>query len=74
MQTATDFVVTCCGSIITFTILSDAAREFVDERVAIPAYAWIGTTKFCADHRPGALLAAHLDDHGFALKFRTEAN
>lgn len=65
-----DFVVRLSGSIITFDTISAAARQFVAENVDVPSWAWMGTNTFCADHRPGALLVAALDDHGFTITFR----
>lgn len=61
-----DFRIRDEGSVIVFTPLTSAAREFVKDEVQLESWQWRGDS-FVADHRPGHLLLDALCDEGFLI-------
>ena len=64
-----DFVVTPMGTLWVFTVLTDNAREWVDEHVDVPDYHRFGETSFAADHRAARDLAGGISEAGFDLRW-----
>jgi hypothetical protein len=63
-----DFRINDQGTIVLFTPISDAAREWVDENVASDSWQWFGP-QLCVDHR----MAGDLLDGIVAAGFEIEA-
>lgn len=61
-----DFHVTDCGTLWRFPPLSQAAKDFCDEQLAIEGWQWLGRS-FCVDHRPARALVDFIEAEGFSL-------
>jgi hypothetical protein len=55
------------GSIFIFELLTDAAREFVDDHVD-PEAQTFGKDRLVVEHRYAGELAQGFDDHGLEVK------
>ncbi|WP_375292299.1 hypothetical protein [Sphingomonas melonis] len=56
-----DITVTSCGTIAIVNLLTPAAREWVDEAVEVPSWAWMGLGFGCEPRLLGTLLDGAAD-------------
>lgn len=61
-----DFIVEDHGSLYVFQPMSETAREWTDENIDIPSWAWIGGG-FAVAHSLASDLASGILDAGMAL-------
>ena len=68
IATTTDFGVENHGTLWLFIILTDHAREFVAEHVAIPDHMWQGGDDvFAVEHGCGMDLVNGIVEHGLTI-------
>jgi len=63
-----DFRVATHGTIWTFTVQNDAARDFADDVLGLESWQWTGANTFGVDHRLAADLVVHLRDESWEVE------
>ena len=61
-----DFIVTDQTGVWLFEPLSEAAQNFVRDKVGLEEWLWCGRA-FVVEHRGGGALAEDLEDEGFTV-------
>lgn len=67
MTTDADVDVAGHGSVFVFGLKTDAAREWVNENVALEDWQWFGQSRFAVDHRYAAPLAHAMREAGLVV-------
>lgn len=67
IKTNMDVVVENHGSLFTFTLCTEAAREWVEENVEIPGYMWSNRITFACEHRYAHDIASGMGDAGLVV-------
>ena len=68
MKPDTDILVENHGSIISFTPITPAAREWIDENCQTESWQWMGGT-LNVEHRCAAHIVEGLDGDGLLIEF-----
>jgi hypothetical protein len=55
------------GSIITFTLNTEAAKDWVEDNVQAESWRWMGRS-LCVDYRDGAALREGMEDDGLVVE------
>ena len=56
------------GSIFTFSLLTEAAKEFVAQYVHVEDYMWMGDSCFACEHRCAWDVAERMQNDGLIVK------
>ncbi|MBB3910144.1 hypothetical protein [Sphingomonas desiccabilis] len=56
-----DLIVTKCGTLALINLLTPAARDWVDEAVEVPSWAWMGQGFACEPRLVDTLLGGAMD-------------
>jgi hypothetical protein len=67
MTTTVDVLVSNQGTIFTFTPLTSAAREWIEENVASEGWQWLGGS-LCVEHRYASDLGRGMREANLELK------
>ena len=55
------------GTLFTFDLLTDEAREWVDAEVDVPSYMWLGGRSFACEHRFALDIAMGMMEAGLSV-------
>lgn len=59
-----DFTMANHGTLVTFVLLTERAREWVEENVSIEPYIWFGSYSFACEYRYASNLLQGMLDAG----------